>query len=246
MASCCPAGSWPALQAPEGYKAEGTETKLEDLPLYTVGDPASGKAVIVLPELFGWAGRLKGICDTLAAEGYYVIMPDCHRGDYAKIGAEGFDFGAYLAAHTWEGEVKSDFEKMMTHLDSKGCKSVGAIGFCWGVWALCKANSCGFPLKCGAGPHPSTKLEGMWGGNELEMFEKVTMPVLMMPAGNDPDFVKPGGEGMNVLEKKGGSCVPFPDMSHGWCSRGDLSDEKVKRDVEGAMTKAIAHFKTHL
>ena len=50
----------------------GTEDTLEDgpdepLPIYTVGTPGA-KAIIVLPEVFGWSGRLKGICDTLANE----------------------------------------------------------------------------------------------------------------------------------------------------------------------------------
>jgi hypothetical protein len=33
---------------------------------------------------------------------------------------------------------------------------------------------------------------------------------------------------------QGGECAwsAYPDMSHGWSCRGDLSDEKVRRDVE--------------
>jgi len=26
-------------------------------------------------------------------------------------------------------------------LQDAGCKSIGAVGFCWGVWAFCKASS---------------------------------------------------------------------------------------------------------
>ena len=29
--------------------------------------------------VYGWDGRLKGICDTLAEQGYSVVMPDFHR-----------------------------------------------------------------------------------------------------------------------------------------------------------------------
>ena len=82
-ASCCPAGSWPALLPAEGYVARGSVGAIGDLPIYTVGEPGP-RAIVVLPEVFGWGGRLKGICDTLAAEGYFVIMPDCHRGTTAS------------------------------------------------------------------------------------------------------------------------------------------------------------------
>lgn len=80
--SCCPSGSWPALQPPEDYKPRGMDEFLEDLPVYVAGQPGP-KAVVVLPEIFGFAGRLKGICDTLADEGYFVVMVDSFRGDSA-------------------------------------------------------------------------------------------------------------------------------------------------------------------
>jgi len=243
MADCCPAGSWPALAPPEGYVPKGETSALDDLPIYTSGNPESKKAVIVLPEVFGWAGRLKGICDTLAAEGYYVMMPDCHRGTTKDSTP---DFGKWLMEYSWESKVAGDFAKMLSHLETRGITSTGAIGFCWGAWALCKASSSGVPLKCGVGPHPSTRLEGMMGGDELAMMKGLNMPVLLMPAGGDPDNLKPGGDVAAAVEAKGGSSYPFPDMAHGWMSRGDLSDTNVKRDVEEAMGKALAHFKANL
>lgn len=240
---CCPPGSWPALVEPDEYKPKGSECMLGDLKIYAAGKPGP-KAIVVLPEVFGWSGRLKGICDTFADHGYYVIMPDCHRGDTAA-GKE--NIPAWVATFPYSTVVGPDFKKMMDHLSGKGATSVGSIGFCWGVWALCKASAEGVPLKCGVGPHPSTKLEGFaFKADEGAMMAKVNMPVLLMPASNDPDNVKPGGEFTKVLESKGGSCVPFPDMTHGWASRGDVKDPKVKRDVEEVMKLAIDFFKKHL
>jgi dienelactone hydrolase len=94
---CCPPTAWPALSPPADYIPTGTESKLDDLPIYTVGTPGT-KAIIVLPEVFGWGGRLKGICDTLAVEGYFVVMPDCHRGTTAAGQA---DFGAWVNTYSW-------------------------------------------------------------------------------------------------------------------------------------------------
>jgi dienelactone hydrolase len=134
----------------------------------------------------------------------------------------------------------------MTHLNQKGASSVGAIGFCWGVWALCKASSAGVPLKCGVGPHPSTRLEGMLGGDELAMMKAVKMPVLLMPAGDDPDNVKAGGAVAEAIIAAGGATHEFPEMKHGWVGRGDISDPAVKRDIEDALGRALAHFKAKL
>ena len=90
-------------------------------------------------------------------------MPDCHRGETA---AGQPDFMAWCAKTDWK-IVSADLTSVMEWLKGKGANSLGAIGFCWGVWALCKASSEGFPLKAGVGPHPSTKLEGAcFGGDE--------------------------------------------------------------------------------
>ena len=79
-----------------------------------------------------------------------VIMPDCHRGETAE-GKE--DMMAWITSMPWDTIISNDFARLMTWLSENGAKSIGAIGFCWGVWALCKASSVGVPLKCGVGNH---------------------------------------------------------------------------------------------
>lgn len=101
MAACCPPSAWPSMPAPDGtcshpimphippslrasllarscdwsagYAAQGTEFQIDDLKIYTVG--AGEKAIIVLPEVFGWGGHLKAICDQFAKEGFLVVNP---------------------------------------------------------------------------------------------------------------------------------------------------------------------------
>eukprot|EP00615_Pteridomonas_danica_P004793 CAMPEP_0114348878 /NCGR_PEP_ID=MMETSP0101-20121206/15076_1 /TAXON_ID=38822 ORGANISM="Pteridomonas danica, Strain PT" /NCGR_SAMPLE_ID=MMETSP0101 /ASSEMBLY_ACC=CAM_ASM_000211 /LENGTH=243 /DNA_ID=CAMNT_0001487099 /DNA_START=16 /DNA_END=747 /DNA_ORIENTATION=- len=243
MAACCPSTAWPAMSPPEDYTPKGTEEKLEDLSIYIVGEPGP-KAVIVLPEVFGWSGRMKGICDTLASEGFYVIMPDCHRGTTAS---DQPDFVAWCIQYNWEKVIASDFKKMLSFLEDKGVTDIGAIGFCWGVWAFCKASANGVSsIKCGVGCHPSTKLEGFFGDNEETMMSATTLPCLFLNAGDDPDTLKEGGDIAKIIQSKGGSVDTYPDMNHGFVSRGDLSDEAVKRDVESALTKSIAFLKENI
>mmetsp|Transcript_6018 Transcript_6018/g.17212 ORF Transcript_6018/g.17212 Transcript_6018/m.17212 type:complete len:286 (+) Transcript_6018:46-903(+) len=237
--SCCPSGSWPALRPPDDYQPRGTEDRIDDLPVYYVGTPGP-KAVIVFPEVFGWAGRLKGICDTLADEGFFVVMPDCHRGDTA---AGKSNTAQWIGQSPYSTVVGPDIKRLMDWLTAKGATSVGAMGFCWGVWALAKASASGVPLKCGVGAHPSTQLERLaFGGDELEMMRRVQMPILLMPAGNDPPGIQPGGDVAEAAVAKGGSVRDFPRMQHGWVSRGELSDPAVKTDVEAAMALAAAHL----
>jgi len=243
--SCCPPGSWPALAGPDDYAAKGTEEKVDDIDVYISGTPGE-KAILILPDIFGWstmAGRLKGIADTLAEQGYYVLLSDPFHGDTA-VGKS--DIMGFIMSHKWEDRVKSDIEKCFKKLQDSGAKQIGGVGFCWGVWGVCKANSEGTPFTCAVGPHPSTRLEGMFGGDEQAMMDKVTMPVLIMPAGNDPDNLKDGGDIAKSLEAKGGKTITFPDMSHGWVARGDFSDEKVKRDTEAAMKHMVDFFKEKL
>ena len=144
--SCCPPGSLPYATPPVDYTPKGQVIQLDGLPLYTSGDPSSSATVIVLPEVFGWSGRLKGICDTLG-ENFYVVMPDCHRGDTANGKP---DIPSWVAETPWEGKVKLDFDAIFAHIKetSPSSNKVGAVGFCWGAWAGCKASSEGMELAC--------------------------------------------------------------------------------------------------
>ena len=77
------------------------------------------------------------------------------------------------------------------------------------------------------------------------MLEKYPMPFLLMPAGDDPDLLKPGSSVVDMLEEKGGKSVPFPRMVHGWTSRGDLSKDEVKEDAEKALQLATDFIKAN-
>ena len=40
--------------------------------------------------------------------------------------------------------------------------------------------------------------------------------------------------------------VTFPDMKHGWTTRGDMSDPKVDRDVKKALNLALSFFTKYM
>jgi carboxymethylenebutenolidase len=243
--SCCPDGSWPAMQAPADYSPRGSEIMLENsLPAYVVGD-SSEKALIVFPEVFCWEGRLKGICDFFAERGYYVIMPDIMRGDSMSNHFESEDSKqAFLSKWGQWAQSEGDCRTVFAHLNDKGISNIGSVGFCWGAWIIFRASADGMPLKAGAGCHPSLRLEGYSGGTVEDLSTKVNCPMMLASARNDPDNVQAGGEVSRILSEKFSSSevVSYPDADHGWVSRGDISDEIVAKNVADALKQCEAFF----
>mmetsp|Transcript_21179 Transcript_21179/g.49667 ORF Transcript_21179/g.49667 Transcript_21179/m.49667 type:complete len:290 (-) Transcript_21179:112-981(-) len=172
------------------------------------------------------------------------IWPACLEGMRISNIRQVFTF---MKKYPWETCIRKDTEMVLAWLREKGCTSVGAIGFCWGVWAFCKASSEGLPLKAGVGPHPSIHVENsVFSGSEMGMIDKVQMPVLLLPAGNDLPTYKPGGKVATALERKGGACHLYPEMRHGYAARGNLTLPAVKRDFDDCMERMIEHFTKHL
>ena len=172
------------------------------------------------------------------------IWPACLEGLRISNIRQAFSF---MKKYPWEPCISKDTQMVMSWLKDRGCSSVGAIGFCWGVWAFCKASSEGVPLKAGVGPHPSIHVENsVHSGSEMKMIQKVQMPVLLLAAGNDMPTYKPGGQVATALEQKGGSSHVYPDMRHGYAARGDLTLPEVKRDFDDCMKRMIDHFNKYL
>ena len=121
-----------------------------------------------------------------------------------------------------------------------------AIGFCWGAWAWARGGAAGLPFTCCISPHPSIKLEEFaFKLSQEELCRQLKFPTLLMPAANDPGNVKTGGALIEILLASGGEVVAFEEMTHGWMSRGDIWDEKVKRDVEKCMQLIVDFLGKH-
>ena len=245
--ACCPPGSWPALKAPADYVPVGQVSSLGDLPIYTSGSPGD-RAILVWPEVFGWEGRMKNICDQLGSEGYFVVMPDHMRGETMATGGQGF-LKKWADYNSVTG--RDITEKLLPYLKQNGVTKIGAIGFCWGAWVIHRASAAGVPLLCGAGCHPSVRLENMASDSadtELELAGKVRCPMLLAAAGNDPENVKEGGAVSELLKKRFPSSVvrSFPAQQHGWVSRGDVTDDTVANGVRDAMSLCQDFFVAHM
>ena len=193
---------------------------------------------------WGVTNRVKAIADTIALEGYVVLVIDCYYGDTADKTPDLVEFLSKYPYDKISKEIGAAIDFLVSKSVAKG--SIAALGFCWGGWAIAKSASEGVSWKCAVSPHPGTTVESLiWKNDEEAMLEKCPMPFLLMPAGDDPDLLKPGSSVVDMLEEKGGKSVPFPRMKHGWVSRGDLSKDEVKEDAEKALQLATDFIKAN-
>ena len=245
-------------------------------PVSAITGEEKKKALVVFTDVYGLQNRLFAICDKLSSDlNMTVVAIDTFRGETKAHHTD--DFVEWLKRHPFvvdditasdksDGKptvfpVKKDIESCFTFLlETHGINSsnIGAIGFCWGVWALVK--SCEMNLfQCGVGFHPSIKIEStVFGGNQ-EAVVKVAAentPLLLCVAGNDLDNLKPskGGALAQIIWESSlkhvppgtelptwakPRCVEFEEMIHGWVSRGDTSIDNVKEKAESALAMAI-------
>lgn len=171
-------------------------------------------------------------------------MPDLMRGETLANYAHDPDLKNQFLSKwsTWQ-DLEDDIRTLFSYIDSLGIAAIGCLGFCWGVWVGFKASAAGFPLKAGAGAHPSIRLEEYHGSTPEKLSELVNCPMMLASARNDPPNVQEGGEVERILQAKfpQSTVKSFHDVDHGWVSRGDLQDPVVSQNVNDALM-AITHF----
>jgi dienelactone hydrolase len=216
---------------------------------------SAAKGIIVFPDVWGLLHRTKSICDVFASRipNCHVILFDPFRGETKDDHVD--NLVQWLSSVPYEPNVKADVNACIDFLvQEKGVvpNRIGAMGFCWGAWAIAKCSSRDNGIAnftAAVWMHPSTGNERKaFGRDEAEMIKNMTedLPVLVMPAGNDDDRIKNGGDYADILKSRGGQVVEFPDQVHGWTTRGDTSIPQVLRDTEKALQLALNYFQTHM
>lgn len=223
--SCCPAGAWPALAAPEAYEEKGIVFTLEGTRCYASGSPQFGSGVIVMHDVFGpWTGNHKILCDQLAAGGHYVVMPDFYDGgsiqpyyDTNRV-PEG---KAWLKKFNWK-YCSDKLKPVHAHLKENGVSRVGSIGFCWGAWLVAKVCQDPSLVQAGVWCHPSCQVakELYEGETEHELTAAVKSATLILPSPQEAEFYR-NGELAQIMNDKGvpNDMVYFEDQAHGWVVR---------------------------
>jgi len=101
-------------------------------------------------------------------------------------------------------------------------------------------------FKAGVSYHPShSRICELLEESEEELLKNVKCPQIFMPADGDHANNFPNGLGKKVLDDVL-EVVTFPDMKHGWVTRGDMSDSKVERDVQKGINLALSFFAKYM
>ena len=259
--SCCPAFSWPYLEP--SHTAMGTVQEIEGFQFYQVGnDKGYSKGIIICPDVWGWnGGTVRNTADLLSEQGYNVVIlkiltppmdpGKCTDGDGIPPEFKPFEnfpaLADYLKTLPYE-RINPNFSAVVKKMQDDGVSSVGVIGACWGGWVVNQIladDSLPELVKSATIWHPSVHVEELVFGRDTEaLIKKAQRPILLMPAGDDPEGYQESGNFFTALKaaQPMSEIVFFPDMSHGWTTRGDMSEPVVKRDVEAAMTKTIDFF----
>jgi len=240
--TCCPPGSLARL-GQGSHTPKGQVYKRGDLSIYIVGQ---GKNCILWNyDIFGFdGGRTKELCDLLAEAGFLVVLPDWFRGTWQDPFQPGIP--EFLARTTQWDKILSDWERLVRPLAvESGAGTFLTVGTCWGSYPVLRFSSLN-DFKAGISIHPShTKISEALGVDEKSILEQVRCPQLFMPAGNDTEQVKAGGLASQVLGGKL-QIIEFPDMAHGFLTRGDMGKEEVARDVKDASQNIIKFFNTNI
>ncbi|RLN73798.1 hypothetical protein BBJ28_00012425 [Nothophytophthora sp. Chile5] len=264
--SCCPEKMEPAKETVDG--TGGVMKTFGKTSLFVTG-PAKAKAgVISLPDIFGLhSGHIKQDAVELGKLGYAVVVVDAADGDYSKesnipgwvvkilssLGVVNLVMGRWLNKYSLENFAGARIADAIAYLQQEaGVEAISSYGYCWGAYIGAAQSAADVPvIKGHVSFHPAWLCESMLKGDGAveKMAERISVPQLLCSAGNDPDFVCEGGSVEKILKSKadiGAQCevVDFPDMIHGWVSRGDRNDPATKAAVDKAWEKAIQFTKT--
>lgn len=243
--SCCPRESWALLGTPD-YVEKGKVEKIDDLDIYIVGK--GDRCVIWNYDIFGFnSGRTRQLADLVAEEGFMVAIPDYFRGNWQDPFASGTL--EFLQRTTRWSNLKLDWDtKILPHIKKYQVKKIGTLGTCWGSYMVVRLSAI-VDICCGVSIHPShTPICSALAEDERVLLQQVKInacPQLIIASGNDSPDVKTGGLVEQVLGDKA-QLELFPEMAHGWTTRGDMSVPAVARDVKKAMSMAIEFLNKHM
>lgn len=130
-ASPCPCDIGHRLE----YGGMGREVQVEHIRAYVTGPPAdTGKAVIVVQDIFGWElPNTRYMADLIAGNGYTTIVPDFFVGKEPwSPSADMKTFPEWFKSRDAR-KVDKEVDAVLRYLTQQcGAQKVGIVGFCWG------------------------------------------------------------------------------------------------------------------
>jgi len=266
--SCCPPNAEKFLAS--NYVPTGAKHTLPNgYEFYEVGNADSKKAVIMIPDIWGWdSGRSRNVADLLSEQyGYFVVIPkllqpafeggtdgDALPPDFSPQ-ARWPEFKEYLTTISWEGVLKPRLAAVVQYLiQEKGIEKMALSGYCWGGWvcalALQDTEQLSDKFLCAVVPHPSIQLETMvLGKDTAALLAKCTRPMLWMPTKGDPEQYHNNGEWFIALKAKHPTSEcneDYLEYNHGFLPRADtVANPEMLPVVQSAIDVMGKYFEQH-
>ena len=202
--------------------------------------------VVVVHEIFGLSGWVRGVADQLAADGFIAIAPDLLTGKATP--APGTDTLAADVARSLISTLRpADVQRQLAAVGQYGMslpsaeKKYGIVGFCWGG-STSFAHAVASPPGLGAavvyyGTSPATP-----------MLASVKVPVLGLYGGEDTRVgatVPPADSAMRALGKIFEPHM-FAGAGHGFLRQQDGQAGANLRASRQAWPLTVGFFRTHL
>ncbi|KAL2341230.1 hypothetical protein Fmac_009170 [Flemingia macrophylla] len=224
-----------------GIHGEGTIQELGGLNTYVTGSPDSKLAIILVSDVFGYeAPNLRQLADKVAASGFLVVVPDLLYGDYFNLDNPQFDRESWRKVHGTD-KACEDTKPLIAALKSKGVKSIGAAGFCWGGVVVVKL-SISSDIQAAVILHP-----GPISDNEIN---EVRIPIAILGAEIDnhfpPEKLKQIEKMLSVKAELESFVKLYPGVSHGWTVRYNDDDEAAVKSAEEAHQDMLNWFVKHV
>ncbi|GAP83984.1 putative dienelactone hydrolase family protein [Rosellinia necatrix] len=238
---------------------EGRETKLAGNDSYVTGD-AQDAAVLLVHDLFGWRyPNARLLADHYAREaGVTVYLPDFFGGwvvDYALLEQERLDQIdlAGVAAKNSREIRGPEMEACARALKrDHGFKRVGAIGFCYGGWAVCHLGArARNPDGAGGGDRNLVDAISMGHPSWIEESDVAGLAVPTQILAPEVDTYFPDDLKAYAFRTLLGLNLPFdyvhyPGVVHGALVRGSHAVPRERDAMAAAKDSAVAWFRRHL
>ncbi|KAI1424349.1 putative hydrolase [Xylaria sp. FL1777] len=230
----------------------GKEVKLANNNSYVTGDNKDA-AVLMIHDLFGWKyPNVRLLADHYAREANVTVyVPDFFGGwvaDWGLIEADRFDqIDLVTMAKENSREVRGpEMEACARALKSEhGFKRLGAIGFCYGGWAVCHLGS----KERGEEKLVDVVSFGHPSWLKKDDIANLTVPIQILAPEFDHAF--PTELKAYTFETLLKLNLPFeyvhyPGIAHGGLVRGSEKVAKEREAMASAKNSAVAWFKQHL
>ncbi len=203
-------------------------------------DAQSGRAVVVLQEIFGVTRKIRAYCDLFANAGYSALAPDLFwrlepdlelthsEADVAKA----FD----LLGRFSDADALSDIDVCVSALRNRGATAVAVVGFCLGGKLAAMAAARG---KADA----AVSFYGVGLEKHLDTLRRLRCPLQMHFGGKDSYVPEAARIAISATleERARGNMHVYPEAGHAFF-RADLKDD----DSAAAWSRTKAFLDSHL